>query len=1809
MPQFDLANATLSSAGLQKIKDAEGFIPFVYDDGYPLISVLGVDYSDNDSKPPSASTNYIQEFYGRLPYEPNFHTKIRGTLTIGYGCTLDGKPLKDNLYHQVYTDGIEINGTTYTFPAEFTEAHATNSTGGYYKDSGGTQQTGKAIRIKYTGDDSTNSNMVFSESLASDLLEDKLASCVTKVKTVFSGYEDSFPYDNTLAQQHFDMMVSLCFHQGKDSFEYSYFVSLYKDVDGTSVTAVADLTAYNNPAYALMWLASVGYNGTYYWVQPQIDRRNNDIDELVGTDASRTFPTGLNPLTQPDWYQGVTISTDYFSDIKNTDFGLDGSLGSYNSSKRTIVSEETLDAITPSVDFHTGALSALKQVDTSIDFADIYTGNRSIYDSEPGSSTFYANDPLYQKYYSKYWQPNEKFYHGNQVFDSPRAATKHGPVFAANPDGQTPAFILGLNEGGSGTSKVYMRSTLGQSSISSGTDSGIWDIANGKSLGTIDYGQWNHFAITRKGNVFRTFKNGTKVTEWTSNKSLTRNTRDGTLKFSIGRSQGSDYFYGYIDDFRITKGTALYTEDFTSPSSALSTTSTTGLYNGDHYVESVYAAINKVSEQLGTEYRINTTGTLDAGLKEVLFQGHGSSEPPAIIVRDVSGEDPAIVGLIPESITAAFDAEDYVSGVELLTQAEGSSQSADHAEAFDENTPYRDLFGAPLERVQFVGENDIPNIQRQSRAQSYLNELKKIKKTLSLSLEQYEIQGDFNIGDMIYVYDPEIKFEDTEAKRIEDGRSSLYEVAYRGQIINPEKIRITGITWPVKDGYGVYLRKVRSTSPYRVEYIDLTDYISWETGNTQLDIGDLQKRLGEDLRFSSAVTGVVSGTRQYAPLRPKHPDTGVEGDLKLTSGTIQDAQGQDKAIIFVQWQEPTYDNGTPIQNGLQYQIQWKPTNSTGEYQSSFVNWNTDNDFTIEGVQLATDYTVRVTAILTNANSSDPATGTITTAIDTAAPSKPGPASTIAAGALRVQIIHNLGRAEDDDGNPISSIVDYTLQRDTHHLNVYASTTSGYSLATSNDKEQYLVGELPVGASSIRHQIPVVGEVQVANGDTHYWRFTAVDNAGNESDPSDEQSANGNLVATANISDAAITTAKIQNLAVTDAKIDTLTAGKITAGTIAGQEIIVGTNTSDSAIIKSSNYSSGSAGWKIDADGTAEFESGNFRGDITGASGTFSGDLSAAGGTFTGDISGASGTFTGDLSGSNISGGTIDIGGSDSTSFHVDADGNMWLGAGSYAAAPFKVSNAGNLTATSVTASDVFVTGVSITPSTTTSAIVMDDTSRADARFYIGSSGKLQTSNNGSGRIELFESGSLGQMYFYNSSATVFTMAHDGSSTMQLQAGSGQSIEMSTGTGGMYFLAENKYFRDSFGIDAGKLYLWDGSSYVAGNNQVLGTDSSGNLEWTTVASSPVTSISGAGEITVTESSGAYTIEHADSDHNGSFASASDYLSHVGNSTAHGTFDNYSSWTAKAGGNNMTVSSGFGVEWKAGTGISLSVNTSPYEITINNTATGSSGVTSVSGSNSSSSDGRFMRSTALAVGGTTLYYYTSTRGDDLTIQGQRPTSNNTSSVGLSATQYNEVHARYGYFDFITGANVSSQDVKTDITDLDLGLNFINALAPKKYKYKPELKEDDGKYGFGFIAEEIETLLLNEGESNSKLHQDGHTDYPNYGRCAHELVCTCEDLECCPEPVLTYNRETEEWTEIEGCDRDAKCTMACCTDIAGTTIDGINYVHATEEECETEFIDGRKYASVMKEELIAPLVKAVQELSTQISDLTARIEALEG
>lgn len=79
------------------------------------------------------------------------------------------------------------------------------------------------------------------------------------------------------------------------------------------------------------------------------------------------------------------------------------------------------------------------------------------------------------------------------------------------------------------------------------------------------------------------------------------------------------------------------------------------------------------------------------------------------------------------------------------------------------------------------------------------------------------------------------------------------------------------------------------------------------------------------------------------------------------------------------------------------------------------------------------------------------------------------------------------------------------------------------------------------------------------------------------------------VGNAAIANLAVTNAKIGNLAVDDAKISDLSVNKLTAGSVSvGQ------------YIQSTGFSSGTNGWKIDGNGSAEFGSASIRGQITAA---------------------------------------------------------------------------------------------------------------------------------------------------------------------------------------------------------------------------------------------------------------------------------------------------------------------------------------------------------------------------------------------------------------------------------------------------------------------------------------------------------------------------------------------------------------------------------------------------------------------------------
>jgi len=138
---------------------------------------------------------------------------------------------------------------------------------------------------------------------------------------------------------------------------------------------------------------------------------------------------------------------------------------------------------------------------------------------------------------------------------------------------------------------------------------------------------WYHIAVTRSGTTLRTFLNGVQVA------SGTYSTADTVSATCYVGSQGvGQYHNGYISNARMVKGTALYTSNFTTPTSPLTAVANTQLLtcqsnrlidnspnnfaitkNGDTAVSSAYPFSTPTLAAYNTMYSVSFTGaTADA---------------------------------------------------------------------------------------------------------------------------------------------------------------------------------------------------------------------------------------------------------------------------------------------------------------------------------------------------------------------------------------------------------------------------------------------------------------------------------------------------------------------------------------------------------------------------------------------------------------------------------------------------------------------------------------------------------------------------------------------------------------------------------------------------------------------------------------------------------------------------------------------------------------------------------------------------------------------------------------------------------------------------------------------------------------------------------------------------------------------------------------------------------------------------------------------------------------------------------------------
>lgn len=90
--------------------------------------------------------------------------------------------------------------------------------------------------------------------------------------------------------------------------------------------------------------------------------------------------------------------------------------------------------------------------------------------------------------------------------------------------------------------------------------------------------QWNHIAVVRNGNSFTVYTNGVAGTSTTNSGTLFASESE-VLGISYRRNNGStvEWYSGYMSNIRIVKGTAVYTTNFTPPTSSLTAIANTSL--------------------------------------------------------------------------------------------------------------------------------------------------------------------------------------------------------------------------------------------------------------------------------------------------------------------------------------------------------------------------------------------------------------------------------------------------------------------------------------------------------------------------------------------------------------------------------------------------------------------------------------------------------------------------------------------------------------------------------------------------------------------------------------------------------------------------------------------------------------------------------------------------------------------------------------------------------------------------------------------------------------------------------------------------------------------------------------------------------------------------------------------------------------------------------------------------------------------------------------------------------------------------------
>ena len=627
---------------------------------------------------------------------------------------------------------------------------------------------------------------------------------------------------------------------------------------------------------------------------------------------------------------------------------------------------------------------------------------------------------------------------------------------------------------------------------------------------------------------------------------------------------------------------------------------------------------------LGASWRVNGDGTLDAGPSSSLFR----TTPTCLIVRTGDGYDQTLRAL-PGQLDTLRDGKEYSSRIVLIASALAGG-TADASVV-----PYNDIHGNPVHITRVIDEqSDTVLANAPARAANALAVYGGIQRTVRLTTDEFDVAGDFRVGDTIWVYDPDVGLVDLSK-----------EVEFRGRVINPAAVSVLSLTWPVEHGYTVGYRSAAGV------WTDLTPWVAWESpGGGQIEVAD---------SLVAALTPGVGtiGTQAPATGTGDAAIPGVPVFGMFNTSSYQPGDGLAQAEIQATWSQPLNTDGSTIVDGDHYELDIRPTGTTN-WQTYMVAFQ-QTSLMIQQLSPATSYDFRIRAVDYYNPPNYGAWSSVYTfaaSADTIAPATPAP-PTVAASLIALQVTHTLGLATGGT---------YDLPPDMDHLEVYGDT-SGSSFVP--DPAVNMLGKLAANNAMLTANVPAVGTFEVTSTSPYWVRVIAVDKSGNRS------TASSAVTATANLID--------------DQYVSDLSASKITAGTITAAVVIGGSATFSGALSAATGTFAGSL---IAATGTfsgsLSAASGTFVGSLSGnaISGATITGSTITGGTIQTGTSGArliiGASYSGQIQFYDDSGYNAYVyssGGAIETSGDLTANGNLYCN-------HLYVNGSGTVSATTIAAS-------------------------------------------------------------------------------------------------------------------------------------------------------------------------------------------------------------------------------------------------------------------------------------------------------------------------------------------------------------------------------------------------------------------------------------------------------------------------------------------------------------------------------------------